>query len=152
MEHSRFVPVMRALPAVRRQGGRGAPVLAVLALAACAAPGPPLPPIAAEDVTPRLSEEALAAFVAGPRAGPARAREEQRRGIGVPPALPRRGTVDRLSGTLRASRPAPGTGPAPSVPPPALPVPSNALSRLSALPASPLANPPGGLGLGRPWP
>jgi hypothetical protein len=34
-----------------------------------------------------------------------------------------------------------------------LPVPSSALSRLSALPASPLANPPsaGGTSAGRPW-
>ena len=83
---------------------------------------------------------------ADPGADYARALEEQRRGIGVPPALPAPGAVDRLPGALRASQPAPGTGPVASPP---LPVPGNALSRLSALPASPLANPSGGFGLGR---
>jgi hypothetical protein len=113
---------------------RWAPAFAALALAACAAPPPPR--LAAEAAAARPS--ALGA--AEPGAVYAREREEQRRGIGVPPALPRPGAVDGLSGTLRASRPVPGTGPAG---PPALPVPGNALSRLSALPASPLANPPG---------
>ena len=110
------------------------------ALAACAAPpSPGRPAAAAVDGLP---------LGAGSGAVYAREREEQLRGIGVPPALPAPGAVDRLSGALRASRPAPGTGPAGPLPSPA---PSNSLSRLSALPASPLANPPGGLVPGRPW-
>lgn len=109
---------------------------ALAALAACAAPAPPLGRPVAE----------TAASGAEPGGAYVRAREEQRRGIGIPPALPPAGAVDRLPGSLRALRPAPGTGPA-SPPPPAQ---GSALSRLSALPASPLANPPGGLALGRP--
>ena len=119
---------------------RRALVFAALALAACAAPAPPPPPD-----RPAMAAEVLRA---GPGAAYAREAEEQRRGIGIPPALPPPGAVDRLPGALRALRPAPGTGPA--APPPLLPVPSNALSRLSAIPASPLANPPGGFALGRP--
>jgi hypothetical protein len=111
--------------------------LLVATLAACAAPVTPSRPGA----TP------AAAFGAEPGGGFAQEREERRRGIGIPPSLPTPRAVDQVAGTLRASRPVPGTGPV-AGPPPA--VPGNALSRLSALPASPLANPPGGFGLGRP--
>jgi hypothetical protein len=119
-----------------------------LALAACAAPPPPLdrPVVAAEPAGARR-DAALPGTDLG--AAHVRAREEQRRGIGVPPALPAPGAVDRLSEILRASRPAPGAGPAGPPPPP--PPPGGSLSRLSALPASPLANPRGGLVSGRPW-
>jgi hypothetical protein len=118
-----------------------------LALAACGAPTPPpgLPAVAAAPATGGAvigAEPPGAAF--------ARDREERRRGIGIPPALPEQGAVDRLSGTLRASQPAPGTGPAGPLPPPP-PVSSGSLSRLSAIPASPLANPRGGSLPGRPW-
>jgi hypothetical protein len=108
------------------------------ALAACAGPPPPIPTVTAGPL----------GGGAEPGAAYAREREEQRRGIGVPPALPGPGAVDRLSGTLRASQPAPATGPAG---PPPLPAPSGSLSRLSAVPASPLANPRGGSVPGRPW-
>jgi hypothetical protein len=111
-----------------------------LALAACAAPPPSLG-------RPFVAEEATSA-PAAPGAAYARGREDQRRGVGLPPILPPPVSVDRLPGALRASRPAPGTGPAG---PPPLPAPSGSLSRLSALPAAPLANPPGGLGAARPW-
>jgi hypothetical protein len=118
-------------------------VLAAALAAACSAPRPPVaggaggrPEVAALDGEPGK------AFV--------RAQEEQRRGVGIPPALPSPGAVDRLSGALRASRPAPGTGPVGPPASSALPVPGNALSRLSALPASPLANPPVASAWGRP--
>lgn len=134
---------------VRSKGApRFAPALAALAfaapaLAACAPPARPPSPAA------RPVADA-AGLGAGPGARYARELEERRRGIGVPPALPPSGAVDRLPGELRASRPAPGVGPAPASPAPLLPVPGNALSRLSAIPASPLANPPGGFAPGRP--
>jgi hypothetical protein len=115
--------------------------LLVATLAACAAPVTPSRPGAGAGATP------AAAFGAEPGAAFAQEREERRRGIGIPPSLPTPRAVDQVAGTLRASRPVPGTGPV-AGPPPA--VPGNALSRLSALPASPLANPPGGFGLGRP--
>jgi hypothetical protein len=153
MECSFFVSAKRAFPVFGERRCRVAPVLAVASalLAACAAPGgrPPVLPVTVAPLDGAgEAPDAAAAFVAGPDAAYARAREEQRRGIGIPPALPPPGAVDRVAGTLRASRPAPGTGP--SGRPPSLPVPSNSLSRLSALPASPLANPPGGFALGRP--
>ncbi|GAA0597501.1 hypothetical protein GCM10009416_39670 [Craurococcus roseus] len=110
-------------------------------LAACAGPAQPPPsrPVAA------------AAPVGGPPGGAyARELEEQRRGIGVPPALPPPGAIDRVPDILRSSRPAPGVGPATNPPAPSLPVPGNSQSRLSALPASPLANPRGGFAPGRP--
>ncbi len=110
------------------------------ALAACAGPPPPIPTVTAGPL----------GGGAEPGAAYAREREEQRRGIGVPPALPGPGAVDRLSGTLRATQPAPAVGPA-AGPQPSVPVPANSLSRLSAVPASPLANPRGGLVPGRLW-
>lgn len=136
MDFSFFVPVARAASA-------SAPALAVLAvLAACAAPPP---------VAPR----GFAAEAGGPVAAPGATlpegeRERQRRGVGLPPIVPPPGPVDRLPGALRAARPAPGTGPAGPTPSASLPVPANALSRMSTLPASPLANPPGGFSAGRP--
>ncbi len=117
------------------------PGLALTLVAACAVPPPPSRTVTVEPV-------GAGALGAEPGAAYVREREEQRRGIGVPAALPAPGAVDRLSGALRASQPAPGTGPAG---PPLLPAPSGSLSRLSALPASPLANPRGGLIPGRPW-
>jgi hypothetical protein len=108
-----------------------------LALAACGGALPP--PVRTVTAEPIGAAEPGAAY--------AREREEQRRGIGLPPALPGPDVVDRLSGTLRATRPAPATGPAD----PPQPASSGSLSRLSALPASPLANPRGGLVPVRPW-
>jgi hypothetical protein len=119
---------------------------AVPVLAACAAPGQP----------PSGRPAAAAPAAALPAGGPpgaayARELEERRRGIGVPSALPPPEAIDRVPGVLRSSRPAPGVGPAANLPPPAtLPVPGNSQSRLSALPASPLANPRGGFTPGRP--
>jgi len=137
MDFSFFVPVARTVSAP----ALGSAVLA--ALAACAAPPPAVPRgFAAEAVGGPVAAPGVA--VAGEE------RERQRRGVGLPPIVPPPGPVDRLPGALRAARPAPGIGPA--VPPPSasLPVPGNALSRMSPLPASPLANPPGGFSAGRP--
>lgn len=119
-----------------------APALAALALAACAGPAPPGRPVAAGTT---------AAVPAGgaPDAAQAREWEERMRGIGVPPASPPPEAIDRVPGILRSSRPAPGVGPSATLPP-GLPVPGNSQSRLSALPASPLANPRGGFMPGRP--
>lgn len=116
---------------------------ALLVFTACAGPAqPPAPgrPVAAAPVAADPMGEAYA-----------RELEEWRRGIGVPPASPPPGAIDRVPGVLRSSRPAPGVGPGPASPPaPSLPVPGNSQSRLSALPASPLANPRGGFTPGRP--
>jgi hypothetical protein len=129
---------------VRRDNGAGllriACVAALGSLAGCAAPSP----------KPQLSSQPVldaAALGIEPGMDHARAREEERRGIGIPPAQPGPRTVDLLPGNLRAARPASGTGPGVA---PWSGAPANALSRLSALPASPLANPPGGFTLGRP--
>ncbi|MBD0271319.1 MAG: hypothetical protein ICV73_05260 [Acetobacteraceae bacterium] len=112
-------------------------------LAACAGPAQPPP-------SSGRPSGASAAADGPPGVVPALEWQEQRRGIGVPPALPPPEAIDRVPGILRSSRPAPGVGPVAGSPPPALPVPGNSQSRLSALPASPLANPRGGFAPGRP--
>lgn len=123
MDSSRFLRVMRAIPAV-----------VGVAVVGCAAPvAPPPRPLAVEAGGP------VAALGDANRDSE---RDRQRRGVGLPP-LPRSPPV------LRAPPPAPA--PWTSGPAAALPVPGNALSRMSAVPASPLANPPGGFGAGRPW-
>lgn len=109
----------------------------VLGVAACAAP-------AATPTVPRpLAVEAGGgAVLALPEAGRDGERDRQRRGVGLPPLPP---PPPVLSAPPSAAAPR-SAGASPSS---GLPVPGNALSRMSAVPASPLANPP--IGAGRPW-
>jgi hypothetical protein len=119
------------VPRRRGPAARCAALFPALLLAACAATASaPAGPVA------------VVASDGGPGAAFAQFSEERRRGIGIPPPLPSPGAIDRLPGLVRASQPAPATAPGAGASV-GSPMPGRALSRLSALPASPWVNPPG---------